>query len=209
MQLRYDASGPDDDGWVSSSALAERGWTLAAIRRFLGEPDRTVPNPVFRSAGPMRMFRLARVVAAEQTEQWRRWRERAVQRSARGRAAADAKRAALLAEIAALDIRVPVIPAAALAELAVAHRNRLEQERRGHCADPAAVGETDEATLRRWMVTFLRHRTTVYDATLDSLYARAGRAEATIAIRNTVYAVIAETYPELADETRRQVARRA
>ncbi|BCY10419.1 hypothetical protein [Actinoplanes sp. L3-i22] len=195
MQLRH-----DKDDCVSGSALAERGWTVAAIRRFLGEPDRTVPHPVLRSAGPTRLFSLARVIAAEQSEQWRRWRARAVQRTARGKALADAGRAALLAEIAALDIRVPVLPAAALAEAAIAHRDRLE-------AEPVAVGEVDEATLRRWTVDYLRHRTTVQDATLDRLYARVGRAEATIAIRNTVYAVIAATYPDLADEARRQVAR--
>ncbi|WP_436533910.1 hypothetical protein [Actinoplanes sp. HUAS TT8] len=193
---------------MSSRVLAERGWTAAAVRRFLGEPDRTVPNPVFRSAGPMRLFRLERVTAAERTEQWQRWRERSIQRSARCRAVAETKRAALLAEIAALDIRVPIIPVASLAARAVDHRNRLDRERHGFGADPATVEDTDEATLRRWMVNYLRHRTTVYDATLDRLYARVGRAEATIAIRNTVYAVIAAAYPDLADETRRQVARR-
>jgi hypothetical protein len=67
------------------------------------------------------------------------------------------------------------------------------------------VGEVDEATLRRWAVDYLRHRATVHDATLDGVHARVGRAEATIAIRNTVCAVIAETYPDLADEARRQV----
>ncbi|WP_285551753.1 hypothetical protein [Actinoplanes regularis] len=204
MQLLNDISRQDD--CVGSGALAERGWTAAAIRRFLGEPDRTAPNPVFRSAGPMRLFSLARVVAAEQTEQWQRWRERAVQRSARSRAIADARRASLLAEIAALDIRVPRIPMEALAELSVIHRNRRVQEQSGYCAEPAAVEDVDTATLQRWMVNYLRHCTTVYDAALDGLYARIGRAEATIALRDTIYAVIAETYPGLADEARRQVA---
>lgn len=205
MHLRGDKSGD----WVTAGGLAERGWTAAAIRRFLGEPDRTVPNPVVRSAAPVRLFSTERVEAAERTEQWQHWREKSVQRSARGRAVADAKRAALLAEIAALDIRVPVMPVEALARLAVAHRNRVAREQHGYDADPATVEEADTATLRRWMVNFLRHETTVYDATLDRLYARVGRAEATIAIRDTVYAVIAEAYPELAEEARRQVARRS
>jgi hypothetical protein len=193
MQLRHD-SPARDDGCVSAGALAERGWTEAAVRRFLGDPDRMYP---------MRLFRLDRVVAAEGTEQWRRWREKSVQRSARGKAVADAERACLLAEVAALDIRVPVISSESLAARSVAHRNQLDQDRM-----PAAVGEVDAATLRRWMVDYLRHQTTVYDATLDSRYAGAGRAEATLAIRDTIYAVIADAYPDLAGEARRQVAAR-
>jgi hypothetical protein len=203
MQVRHDAG----EGWMSGSALAERGWTVAAIRRFLGEPDRTVPNPAFRTAGPMRLFRLERVVAAEQTEPWQRWRERFVQRSARSRAVAATKRAELLADIAALDIRVPVMSMETLTGLAVAHRNEVVRSRPGPRARPVTAAETDAATLRRWMVGYLRHRTTVHNATLDRMYARVGRAEATVAIRNTVFAVIATTYPALADETRRQVAR--
>ncbi|GIF02541.1 hypothetical protein [Actinoplanes siamensis] len=199
MQLRSDIT----DDCLSTGMLAQRGWTAAAIRRFLGEPDRTSPNPVFRSAPPMRMFRLARVVEAEGTESWQRWRERFVQRSHRARTAAETRRAELLAEIAALDIRVPALPAATLARLTVAHRNKLAQGR-----PPVTVEEVDAATLRRWMVTYLRHVTTIEDAALDGFYARAGRAEATIAIRNTVFAVIAQTYPELANEARRQVSRR-
>jgi hypothetical protein len=194
MQLRHD-SPTRDDARVSEGALAERGWTAAAVRRFLGEPDRMYPA---------RLFNLDRVVAAEETEQWRRWRERSVQRSARGKAIADAKRAALLAEVAALDIRVPVISAESLAARSVAHRNRLDQD-----GSPTAVDEVDAATLRRWMVNYLRHQTTVCDPALDSRYAGIGRAEAAAAIRDTVYAVIADTYPDLAGEARRQVAERA
>ncbi|AEV85252.1 hypothetical protein ACWT_4232 [Actinoplanes sp. SE50] len=181
MQLR--------DDYLSGSALAERGWTPAAIRRFLGAPDRTSPRPGFCRE---------RVVAAEQSEPWRRWRAGAVRRSARGRAVVDARRAALLAQVAALDIRVPVLASAALAELAVAHRHR------GYRVD-----EVDRTTLRRWMVDYLRQQATLYDAALDAVFATVGRAEATVAIRNTVYAVIAAAYPELAGEARRQVAEHA
>ncbi|WP_203825718.1 hypothetical protein [Actinoplanes palleronii] len=216
MQLRHAPRRPapppvtDDDDYVSAGGLAERGWTVAAIRRFLGAPDLTEPGPVFRPA-PMLLFDLARVVAAEETEQWRRWREQSVLRAARGRAITEGRRAALLAEVAALDIRVPILDTAKLARLAVAHRNRLDRQRSadlGQAPDPATADTVEPATLHRWMVDYLRQETTVYDAVLDGLYARVGRAEATAAIRDTVYAVIAATYPHLAGEARRQVADR-
>lgn len=40
----------------------ERGWTDSLIARFLGEPDKTRPNPHYRTNGaPMRLFALKRV----------------------------------------------------------------------------------------------------------------------------------------------------
>ncbi|MEV0897799.1 hypothetical protein [Actinoplanes sp. NPDC049802] len=199
------------DDCVSTGKLAERGWTPAAIRRFLGDPDRTAPNPMYRSAAPMRLFSLARAVAAENTEQWQQWRAKAVERSARGKAVAETKRAALLAEVAALNIRVPVMHPETLAERAVEHRNRVNREwaeSRGYDVDPADLDGVDQATLRRWMVNYLRHARTIYDAALSDLYARVGRDAATDAIRERVYAAIAGAYPALADEARRQAAER-
>jgi hypothetical protein len=196
------------DDCVSTGVLSERGWAPAAIRRFLGEPDRTAPNPVYRSAASMRLFSMARVVAAENTEQWR---EKAVGRSARSKAVAETKRAALLAQVAALNVRVPAIDPEALAELAVTHRNRVNREwaeGRGYDADPATVDGVDQGTLRRWMVNYPRHARTIYDAALSDLYARVGRDAATEAIRDRVYAAIADAYPALADEARRQAAER-
>lgn len=203
------AAGTDD--CVTTGVLTERGWTPAAIRRFLGDPDRTAPNPVYRSAAPMRLFSLGRAAAVEGTEQWQQWREKAVVRSARSKAIAQAKRAALMAEVAALNIRVPVLNIDALAELAVKHRNRVNREwaeTRGYDPDPATADSVDAATLHRWMVNYLRHGRTNYDAALNDLYARVGRDAATEAIRDRVYGAIADAYPDLADEARRQVAER-
>ena len=61
------------DEYAGSRVLARRGWTEAAIRRFLGEPDRRVPNPVYRSAAPARLYSMTRVTAAEDTPEWQAW----------------------------------------------------------------------------------------------------------------------------------------
>ncbi|WIM92694.1 hypothetical protein ACTOB_004647 [Actinoplanes oblitus] len=196
MQLRNDII--RDEICLSSTALAERGWTPAAIRLFLGEPDRITPHPVLRNAPPVHLFRRARVLAAEGTQQWQRWHDRSVQRSAQLRAAADTQRAAILAEIAALDIRVPELDEQVLLQRALAYRNRR------HPAAATEDPDPEPATLRRWMVGYLRHETTIQNA--GSLPARAGRAQATPAIRASVYAVIADRYPSLADEARSQAA---
>jgi len=197
---------------VGTGVLADRGWTPAAIRRFLGEPDRTAPNPVYRSKAPMRLYLLERVEQAEATPEWVQWRQAADRRVAAGRKAAEARRQATVAEVEALRIRVPVMAWSQLALEAVRHRNDVNFEwaaRRGELADPATVAGVDEATLRRWAVNYLRHARTVYDAALDGLYARVGRAEATELVRSRVFAAIAEAYPVLAGEVERQVAERA
>jgi hypothetical protein len=46
------------------------------------------------------------------------------------------------------------------------------------------------------------------DAALNDLYARVGRDAATEAIGDRVYAAIADSYPDLADQARRQAAER-
>ncbi|GAA4606799.1 hypothetical protein BJY16_006010 [Actinoplanes octamycinicus] len=196
MQLRHDII--RDERCLSRTVLAQRGWTAAAIRLFLGEPDLLCPHPETRHAPPVQLFRRARVLAAESSDQWQRWHHRSVQRAAQRRAAADVQRAAILCEIAALDIRVPVLDEPALTERALAFRRRRHPASAGDDPDPGS------ASLRRWMVGYLRHETIIQDC--GSLQARAGRAQATPALRAIVYAAIADRYPSLADEARSQAA---
>jgi hypothetical protein len=200
------------DGLIGTSALRERGWTETAIKRFLGDADQLRPNPVYRSAAPARLYDSARVGEAEASPGWQEWRTGAAKRSARSSAAAETRRAALRAEIAALDIRVPLMDLDDLAERAVRHRNIRDADRawdRGwDDPEPAEAGSVDQATLDRWCVNYLRHRQMSYDADLDALYGRVGRGEAEAAIRRRVYEVIAAAHPSLAAECARQQAER-
>ena len=162
------------EDYVGTSALHDRGWTEAAIKRFLGDADKRVPNPVYKSAAPRRglLDSAARADQAEASAEWKEWRRAADKRSARSTAAADAKRADLLAEVDALNIRVPVMDLTALARAAVRHRNDRDADRadvRGEISFAATADSTDQATLDRWMVNYLRHRHTSYDADLSQL----------------------------------------
>lgn len=47
--------------YLSTLKLKERGWTDGMIRRFLGEPDATRPNPHYKCAAPMKLYELKRV----------------------------------------------------------------------------------------------------------------------------------------------------
>lgn len=198
--------------YIGTTALRERGWTEAAIKRFLGEPDKRVPNPMYKSAAPARLYRADRASLAEASDEWKAWRQVAGKRSARSKAIASAKRAELLREVDALHISVPVMDPGDLARKAVRHRNTHAANwaaDRGDISFDADVSTADQVTLDRWTVNYLRHRHTSYDDDLSGMYGRVGRAEAQEAIRLRVYAVIARTYPSLTKECDRQLADRS
>ena len=54
-----------------SRMKSERGWTDGLVRTHLGDPDKLAPNPHYRSAPEMRLYRLDRVEAAETTDSFR------------------------------------------------------------------------------------------------------------------------------------------
>ena len=198
--------------FVSLAGLRARGWTPAIIQRLLGEPDRLARNPYFRIAAPTRLYAHTRVEAAECTEEFAVLLAAAARRSAVGREAADRKRQAVLARIAALRVAVPRMAPVVLAERAVAHRNRRDLERSwdrpDHLPDPASVATADPGALLRWQVNYLRHALTDYDALLDGLFGATGRLEAERLLRGRVYEAIAAAYPALRSECGRQLAGR-
>ena len=62
---------------IGAPGLSERGWTEAMIRDLLGEPDLLADNPHYKSAAPMRLWRLQRAEAAEATPEFAVRKERA------------------------------------------------------------------------------------------------------------------------------------
>ncbi|WP_205326750.1 hypothetical protein [Glycomyces sp. YM15] len=71
----------DGTVWVTRPILRSRGWTDAAVRDFLPEPEGFKPNPRFASTGaPMPVWRPATVASAEATPEWQVWLERSLRR---------------------------------------------------------------------------------------------------------------------------------
>jgi len=77
---------------IGAAGLKKRGWTEAMIRDLLGEPDRYVRNPHYSSAGPMRLWRLQRVEAAEAAPGFLVRKERADRRCAGASKAAETRK---------------------------------------------------------------------------------------------------------------------
>lgn len=190
-------------------ALKDRGWTEAGITRFLGEPDERKQHPFYKSQPPARLYLIARVEAAEATDEWQQWRAEAEVRQERGRKQAEARKAALVERVASRRIDVPVLAHDDLARLAVEHRNMVQMERAERFDNwddymPMVHGTLPLPLLKRLAVNYLRHECTDYDSDLDRLHGRVGRQEAAAMVRRTVLDAIADAYPTLADECERQ-----
>lgn len=69
---------------MGPGTLSDRNsaWTPTALKKFLGEPDKLVRNPVYRNAPAMRMFLTARVEEIEATDEWKAWEAGYQRRSA-------------------------------------------------------------------------------------------------------------------------------
>jgi len=74
------------------------------VQHLLGEPDQRVVNPYYRTAAPMRLYRAARVLAAEQSPSFAERAAKAAARSARGRETAAHKARALLDRVVVMSV---------------------------------------------------------------------------------------------------------
>ena len=74
---------------IGAPGLKERGWTEAMIRALLGGPDLYADNPNYKSAAPMRLWRLQRAEAIEATPEFAVRKERAERQCASARKGAE------------------------------------------------------------------------------------------------------------------------
>lgn len=195
----------------------ERCWTPAMIRDYLGEADRTARNPHYRTAPPMRLYLIKRVLAAEANFDMIKVREARERRSEAARRGWEPRLAKRRAEreltrtkvencdlgcrfTQTLDnvrhiggVRHDEIQAYYDTEYRVyAERRRRrgeEPERRGgNTGRYPGVPDSD-----RHAINYLRHERTDYDYLLDKFYPYYARP----ILRERIHAAIGEAYPEL------------
>ncbi len=76
---------------IGAPGLKERGWTESMIRDLLGEPDLRVDNPHYKTAAPMRLWRLQRAEVAEACPGFTAARERGARQCAAAAKAAETR----------------------------------------------------------------------------------------------------------------------
>jgi len=77
---------------IGAAGLREHGWTEAMIRDLLGDPDLQVDSPHYKSAAPMRLWRLQRVEVIEASPEFARRRERAARQCAAASRSAETRK---------------------------------------------------------------------------------------------------------------------
>ena len=182
----------------------ERGWAVAAIRRFLGEPDHV--------GGWSRTYYLyasERVHAAEQTPEYRAWQEQGAARSARSKASAIRGRKRRLRSLHGWKPDFDVADDVSLDDVideAIDDHTAWQDTYRDE--PNYASRQSDPRFLHRKAVNYLRHSVTDYDDMLRSLRGRVGVRDAENLVRERVYDAIATRFPSLASECDTQLRRR-
>lgn len=189
--------------YLNKTRIKERGWTAAAIERFLGKPDQTCRNPYGRHR--IKHYLVDRVVEAEATSEFQAWQEKYIQmqevRRKAAKTAVDRRRQETLKQVESWSPDVPQFKRQRLTRLAIEHYNYSPQRRTEHMAS----GCDDPSFLSRIAVNFLRHEATAYDAVVDRLSGRVGRNEAYTLAKQRVLEVIGNRYPHLRMECERQM----
>ncbi|KPI08571.1 hypothetical protein OK074_3572 [Actinobacteria bacterium OK074] len=203
--------------YVSRTGLRARGWTPGMVHRLLGAPDRVGVGARFRAAPRTRLYRLARVEAAERSDEFRALSDASARRAAAVRAALRHRREELLERIRTEPIEVPRLESGRLALRALEHRARTEAAQSRAASPPTAnqppppdgspPGPADRSSLDPWKVAYLLHRLRHHEQLLDNWPGHgrsSGRAEAAALLHHRIRTAIAEAYPSLAQECERQ-----
>lgn len=198
-----------DQPYFTQSDLKDRGWTLSAITKFLGDPDKTKPNPMYRSAAPMKLWDKARVEVVERSAEFTDWKEGS---KARRQKASETMTAVMQAKrletIQAFTEALRSEVDQSLAWVKTAEDlERLEQQAIEHWYNhqttravegrgeyPEWPGEVDYDTRVRWVENYVRHALTNYDYLIYCSGGRVGRGEAYDAMKILVAAKVRETY---------------
>ncbi len=194
----------------NSTQLKERGWTPALVKKFLGSPDATKPNPSSRAAAPMQPSSLARIEVCEQEDGCKQAAAKAAVRSEVGKMVAVRKAALLITQVERMSITVVHLPLETLVNRAIASSYAFHEEilwERDHDYERASE-QSDPADLWRITVNDIRHHLREYDTHLEEVAGQVGGSEAGRGIRRRVYVQIAARYPEYAQECKRQMSAR-
>lgn len=181
-----------------SRLKGEHYWTDKMIRDLLGDPDKTAPNPHYRSGAPMKLYLLSRIIAIEQTLDLDAMRSRRLKRSLSAKKAAATRKRSILERAQNCDLQCDFSePIVIVRKNAVRHHDDLMMERDIWYDYPYRKNthhkvDHDVDYRDRWAVNYLRHERTDYDYWL---YILGGAVRHTL--RERIHGKIAKTYPEL------------
>ncbi len=182
---------------LSVAAIINRGWTRTAVDKFLGAPDKQVKN-TYNKKMPIKLFEIERVISAEQTEQFQQWKSASIKRQDSAIKVAERKAAELLDIVSKVVIDIRLIPKEKLTDRAIKSWEGFQASR----GDFQNWNSSDTSRLE---VNYVRHKLTSYHDYLDFLFAKVGKSQAYVLLKNRVLAQIAIVYPHLNAECSAQM----
>lgn len=193
--------------YLCKSQVKKLGFSEKMVKELLPEPEER-PNPHYRKAAPMKVWPTEVIQTVMRTSEYEEAHQAYAVRSAAARKPYERKceeTQELLQELVE-GIRVKVIPLDELEKRAVRHRQRWHDANRPY--EDFNAEEAGDRTRNRWMVNYLRHKLTPYEAQLRRVQGRSGNEGAYYRIFAAVLDAIADAYPTLREECERQKSKK-
>lgn len=198
---------------TQSTIISTYGWTKSLITKFLPAP-KLVPNPHYKKASPMQLWKEADVLQAMQTPEFQENFAKANKRKAAAAKAVDTKKALLEAQKTKFlnSIRIQVLPDDMIrAKTLDAKQTWYTQSefKDDFYLDPSEIPDAygaDELTIQRWVVNYIRHHLVQYNDFLDKICGKVGVQDCYVDTKVILLQKIAEAYPAYAKECRRQIS---
>lgn len=186
---------------ISQSTVLDMGFTKSMIAKLLPAPV-LKPNPWYRSAAPMKLYRIEDVSAAMETEAYRVASEKAEARRSSAEKAVETKRqkGEALIDTIVEELVVERIDTKELKRIVLREKEERAAERGDY------LHSLDDETIARWMVNYVRHNLCQYDDGLMALVGKVGKDALYVRLKEGTLRKIAQVYPELEDECMRQAA---
>lgn len=194
---------------LAMAAVKELGFSDRLIDELLPEPV-LKPNPHHRTGPKMRLWKQADVERAMETDEFKA--HLAKRNAMHEKRVAAAKKAVATKQRKLFDHVRAIIPEIEVAdgwtedelyEAGRQEKHNFEVFERGNYGDTSFLC-THVPTLQRWAMNFVRHRLTEYEHELYMMAGKTGCSEAHNLYRDAVNQKIAETYPFLRKECRKQ-----
>lgn len=185
---------------ISQTTVLSMGFTKSMIDKLLPPPI-LKRNPHYASSSPMKLWREDDVRSVMETQEFQTMAAKSAARKAASAKAVETKRqkAELLTDELIKNIKVRRW------NMAVLERKTLDdKELRNLEHGNFDMPMPDTKTLERWMVNFIRHNLCEYDDSLEELFGLVGKDELYQRLKSETLAKIAEVYPELEAECKRQ-----
>lgn len=190
-----------DDEFITMSDLKrERGWTDTSIKKFAPIPDHFVKNPHYKSAAPMRLYRVSRIREIEATPEFQDYMEKSMRRRQGAQQAIETKREKTMDIAWTMPIHVEVVPNVIDEAIATYNEWKIEHDD----WDKRVSSDTDQNVLERIAVNHIRHNLTTYECHLYEIQGLVGNDEAYRILKGRVLQEIGAAYPELCVECKRQ-----